>query len=322
MSELTLPPSTWWAAVAAPQRNPSGKEVPDHGQGSRDLQCIEPTAEHARRRRTARGRRRGRTRKGEAPAGQRRTVAIGERERRRPEVDAVGERAAIVDARRAPREDVQVREVRCRPRRAPSSAAAGASAGSGCQCVRRSGRSSAVSSSSADAAVSVSVAGWNSSAASRPRARRCASTSVAVRSVTRRRSASADDGRHAELGPDAHHRRAERLGGVEHGVDRAVVGAVGRRQAEVGAVRHDLHAGVAARARVPRSRDRRRVARGTSAPHSMPFDAGAARPREHLVGGQRPEGDRAETGRDAHRRVRFRVAFLIAASSMRSGRSL
>ena len=103
------------------------------------------------------------------------------------------------------------------------------------------------------------------------------STSVAVRSVTRRRSA----GDEAGVTPNSVQMRtigepsADAV--VEHGVHGRVVVAVGRRHAEVRAVRHDLEAGVTA---AGRERGDRRTAAGRRVDVGAPFDAldaGAAR---------------------------------------------
>ncbi len=129
-------------------------------------------------------------------------------------------------------------------------------------------------------------------------------------------------GRHAQLGPDPHHRRAQGLGGVDDRRDGTALVGTGGTESEVRAVRHHLYPRVA-------TTRRQFLDVGTSAGRDVavgapldPLDAGADREREHLVGAQRPERDRAEAGRDGHRRTRRRVAFFTAASSMRSGRSL
>ena len=127
----------------------------------------------ARRRRTVRGRRRGRTRRarsdgrgGRAPS--RSASASAGAQSGSPSTSAC--RSSMPAGPHAK----TWRCARCGVTRASSSsAAAGESAGSGCQCVRSPGRPSASRSAVADAAVSVRVPGWNSSAASRPVPRRC-----------------------------------------------------------------------------------------------------------------------------------------------------
>ena len=147
----------------------------------------------ARRRRTVRGRRRGRTRRA-------RSGGRGGERRRDPRARGAGAQSASPsssECRSSMPPGPHAKTWRCArcgvTWASSSSAAAGEIAGSGCQCVRSPGRSSAPRSSMVDAAVSVSVVGWNSSAVSRP----CSamrSTSAAVRSVTRRRSAADDEG--------------------------------------------------------------------------------------------------------------------------------
>ncbi len=147
------------------------------------------------------------------------------------------------------------------------------------------------------------------------------STSVAVRSVhaatfrRRRRGVTPNSVQMRTIGEPS----ADAV--VEHGVDGRVVVAVGRRHAEVRAVGHDLEAGVTAAG--AEGHDRRTAAGGrvdVGAPFDA-LDAGAAREPDHVVRRQRTEGDRTQSRCD-HRRVRFRVAFLIVTSSTRSGRSL
>ena len=274
----------------------------------------------ARRRRTARGRRRGRTRRARSDGrgGRRRR----DRRARGQEPRALRRRPARADPRCPPAPHAKT--WRCArwgvTRASSSSAAAGESAGSGCQCVRSPGRSSASRSALADAAVSVSVAGWNSSAVSRP----CSamrSTSAAVRSVTRRRSAVDDAG----VTPNSVQMRT--IGEPSADAVSSTASTAASSLPSGGAMPryepYDTTSSPASRLRAPSAAIVGPPPGGAwpSAPHSMPSTPARQATRITSSARQRTERDRAQSRRD-HRRVRFRVAFLIVASSTRSGRSL
>ena len=176
----------------------------------------------ARRRRTVRGRRRARTRTARSDRpGSGAPSRSASCDRGSPERRTFGERSGGRRCRADPHANMwrcarclvtTARARRARPRQT--------SAGSGCQCVRSVGSAERVE----------QLVGRHGGLRERVRmelergdqaARRDrVDEDRGLRSVTRRRSALRASGAHAELGPDADHGCAERLGGVEHGFDR------------------------------------------------------------------------------------------------------